>query len=436
MPLKAGFAETDITPAPGGHKIGWLKIVVSDHVLDPLFARAAVFESGGDRIGFIQLDTLFVTAAIVAEVRRRISAECGFPGENVVICATHNHAGPAVDDVGLARCDPAYVEELIDRMVAVFASAMASSQAAEIGFGRSFEFGVGCNRRVVMRDGTVRTHGSFADTESLYVEGPIDPEVAVLAARRAGGGQLLGALVNFACHPAHHGPDGALSAGYPGVLAAQMKARGCPVTCFLLGAAGNIACPDPVAGGEKSMEAVGGLLAGDVAAAIERMEFAAEARLGCRSETIQLPFRQVTDEQVRGTVRGAQRFVDPAIYDEVIPAEVERIGRLGTETAEVQVLFVNDVAFAAVGAEYFVEFGLSIKESVYPVKALVVSCANGRLGYVPTREAFRRGGYETTFGPSSCLGPEAGDMLADTAVELIARGAPRRTGGHLDMGRP
>ena len=426
MSLKAGFAEIDITPKPGAQKIGWLKIIVSDHVLDPLFARAAVFESSGARIGFIQLDTLFVPAELAAEVREKVSAACGFPGENVMVAATHNHAGPAVDAVGLVKHDAAYVQTLTAKIVSVFGAAVEGMRAAEVGFGRSFEFDVGYNRRVVMRDGTVRTHGTFSERESLCVEGPIDPEVAVVAARPAGGGELLGVLVNFACHPAHHGPDGALSAGFPGVLAAEMKSRGCPVTCFLQGAAGNVACPDPVTGRQKPMEEVGKILARDVSAALEEVEFTGEVELGCRSKTIQLPFRELSPEQIEGSVRGAQRFVDPAIYDEVIPAEVERIRRLGTQAAEVQVLFVNDVAFTAIPGEYFVEFGLRIKERAYPARALVVTCANGRLGYIPTKEAFRRGGYETTFGPSSCMGPEAGDMLAEAAVELIGRGIAGR----------
>jgi hypothetical protein len=39
MGFRAGFAEVDITPEPGIEKIGWLKKIVSDRVLDPLFAR-------------------------------------------------------------------------------------------------------------------------------------------------------------------------------------------------------------------------------------------------------------------------------------------------------------------------------------------------------------------------------------------------------------
>lgn len=51
----------------------------------------------------------------------------------------------------------------------------------------------------------------------------------------------------------------------------------------------------------------------------------------------------------------------------------------------------------------------------------MVGYANGMVGYVPTREAFARGGYETTFASGSRLAPEAGDLLEKCAVELIQR---------------
>ena len=426
MALKCGFAEIDITPEPGIEKIGWLKVVVSDHVADPLYARAAVLDSEDTRIAFVQLDTLFVPATMVEEVRRRCAAEWGFPGAHLTIAATHNHAGPAMDTVGLVAADTAYVRELTGKLVAVVGEALAAMTDAEVGFARAFEFDVAYNRRVMMRDGTTRTGGSFADPDALCFEGPIDPEVAVLAARAPGGGPMLGAMVNFACHAGHHGPDGALSAGFPGVLAAAMKSRGCPVTLFCLGAAGNISYTDATRdGAATAMDRIGEALADDVVAAMEKMTFSAQVRLGCRAKRLRLPFRELTGEQIDGTAHGAQRVIDSAIYDRTIPAEVERIRRLGSQDAEVQVFFVNDVAFAAVGAEWFVEFGLDIKRRVWPTQAVVVSCANGRLGYVPTRQAFDRGGYETTFSPWSCLAPEAGDMLADAVVDLIDKEANR-----------
>jgi hypothetical protein len=66
-----------------------------------------------------------------------------------------------------------------------------------------------------------------------------------------------------------------------------------------------------------------------------------------------------------------------------------------------------------------VEFGLRIKEETWPLRTFVVGYANGMLGYLPTLEGFKRGGYEATYGPPSCMAPEAGDRLAAAAVDLV-----------------
>lgn len=423
MAVKVGFAETDITPPVGTHKIGWKRDIVSDRVLDPLFARAAIVDSAGDKVVFIQLDTLCVRWTQVSDIRQRIAESFGFPGQNIMVAATHNHAGPAVANTGDVKRDDAYIDSLVTKVVDMFGLALASMQEAEIGFGNCFEFNVAYNRRVIMRDGTVRTHGKFTDPNALCLEGPIDPEVAVMAARTRGG-DLLGAIVNFTCHPTHHGGETSLSAGFPGALAQEMKSRGCPVTLYLNGASGNIAHIDPCRGGvRKSKEEIGAILADDVSGVLAEMQYRSKAKLGCRSKTIQLPFRKITEDEIKGTTRGAQRFIDSAIYDREIPRQIERIRRMSTQPAEVQAIFVDEYAYAGIPAEYFVQHGLRIKEDSYPRHALIVGHANGMIGYVPHREAFLRGGYETTFCGSSCLAPEAGDMLADCAIELIQQGA-------------
>jgi len=422
MPLKVGFAEVDITPPPGTHKIGWLKTIVSDSCLDPLFARAAVFDSGEERLAFLQLDTLFVAADDVGDIRRRIASRYAFPGANVMIAATHNHAGPAVADCGDVKRDAAYTESMIEKVVGMFGEALARAQPAEVGQASVFEFGLTYNRRVVMRDGTVRCQHTFDDPESLYVEGPIDPEVAVTAARGRRGA-WLGAIVNFACHPTHHGGETGLSAGFPGALAAEMRGRGFPITLFLNGACGNIIFFDPARGNQgHTMEEMGKVLADDACRAVRSMQFADTVRLRAASRMVSVPWRRVTEEDIRGTGRGMERFIDPAIYDRWIPRVLDEMRRRPAPEVEVQVLSLDQRDYVAIPAEYFVQNGFLIKEGAHPRHALVVECANGSMGYVPHSEAFARGGYETTF-PGSQFAPETGGLLADAAVELIRQGS-------------
>jgi len=422
--MRAGFAEIDITPPIGTKKIGWLREMVPDTILDPLYARVAIIESGGERIAFAQTDCLSVRWSFTERIRAGVSERFGFPYERVMVSATHNHAGPAVATCGEVPRDEAYLDTLFDKIMTAFGEAIEGMQEADVGVGSCFNFEVAHNRRIVMRDGTVCTHGSFNDPDSLYLEGPIDPEVAVLAAR-AEDGSALGCLVNYACHPTHHGGGNAFSAGFPGVLADTMKQRGCPITLFLNGAGGNTHTTDPCRPeASKEMKEAGQLLADDVAGLLEQIEYRSEARLSGRRKTIQLPYREVTDEQVKGAVRGAQRFVDPAVYDKGMPKLIERIETRKTQPAEVQALFFDEYAFVSIPAEYFVQNGLRIKEESYPARALVVGWANGMVGYIPHRDAFLRGGYETTFGATARMAPEAGDLLADCAIELIRRENP------------
>ena len=416
--MRAGFAEVEITPPVGTHKIGWILDVVFEEVRDPLYARAAVFESGSSGVGFVQLDTLSVRWSFVDALRRRIQDEYDFPGTHVMVAATHNHAGPAVANCGLVRRDGAYLDVLLEKCVEVFGTAYDAMREAEIGFGRVADFDVARNRRVVLRDGTVQTHGGFADARALCLEGPVDPEVAVVAARGKGG-EWLGCLVNYACHPTHHGPDGVLSAGFPGELARVLKERDCPVTLFLNGACGNLHTMDPATGRDLALEQAGRRLADDASRALATMQFQDEVWLGAGRMTLQLRYRKVTPEEIGGTARGAQRLVGPEAYEAVMPGLLERIEARHMQPAEVQVLFVNGVAFAGLPGECFAEIGLGIKEQAHPRHAVVVGCANGMVGYVPTRHAFARGGYETTFGPWSRLAPEAGGMLAEAAVQII-----------------
>jgi hypothetical protein len=416
--VKAGFGQADITPAVPCHKIGWIKDVVATRILDPLRAKALVLEEGGAGLGFIALDTLSIRWTQVERIRKGISA-LGFPGGAVMISTTHNHAGPAVAHEGDVDRDEAYLDGLVDRSVAAFREALDRRTEAEVGFGRSVELGVVVNRRVVYRDGLVRTHGSLNHPDALFVEGPVDPEVAVMVVR-ATGGAVLGATVSYALHPTYHGDDECITANWPGVMAARLAARGVPVTLYLQGTQGNMSTGDPVhPGQEPGMESVGQAMADAATRALEGVTFAPHPKLRASSEIVSLPYRQASEDEWHGRIRGAQRFVDPEAYERAIPRLRRKIReRNGVKPAQVQALGIDDHVFVGLPGEIFVQLGLAIKERAYPMRAHPVM-ANGMLGYIPHLDAFRRGGYETTFTAGVDMAPETGDLLVDAAVRQV-----------------
>jgi hypothetical protein len=277
------------------------------------------------------------------------------------------------------------------------------------------------NRRFIMRSGVCHTHGRANDPENLTNEGVIDPEVGVIGVRRRGDGAPLGAIVNFACHPTHHGHTTAFSAGFPGRVATRLAEAGWPVALYLNGCCGNVAPGNPMTGGSGELEFIADTLAADALDVLGTLAFQPVARVTSSVRTLHLPFRKATADEIAGTVHGAQRFVDPGAYDRGMPGLLAKIAHEKTQKADVQALGFDDVALVGIPAEYFVQHGLRIKAECQPRRVLVASCTNGMVGYVPTREAFRYGGYETTFGGGSRLAPEAGDLLADAAIELVKR---------------
>lgn len=417
-PLRAGFAQADLTPPPGVRKIGSNRHFVGTTIHDPLYARAAVFECGEGRAAFLSLDLLFVHRDQVAEIRRRVAEKFRFPGEALMIGATHNHAGPAIE-ADLYPKDDASIAAMIEASVDAVGRAWEGRKEAELGFGSVAEWRLSYNRRVIYRDGTARTHGSFRDPAALAFEGPIDPEVAVVAVR-AKDGTPLGLMVNFACHPCHHGGDALVSAGYPGQMSRALQEKGWPVSLFLQGAGGNLHHLDPSgANPEKSMEESGKLLAEAAVKVVAGLKYRATARISSRTRTVELPYRAFTEDELKGRTKGAQQFGEKGFYDGTAAALLEEIRREGVAKAEIQAIFIDDLVHVAIPAEYFVEHGLRIKEECFPLRTRVVGYANGMLGYVPTRGAFARGGYETTFGMRSKLAPDAGDLLADAAIALV-----------------
>ena len=85
-----------------------------------------------------------------------------------------------------------------------------------------------------------------------------------------------------------------------------------------------------------------------------------------------------------------------------------------TMEIELQGIRLGDAVFIAVPAEVFVEIGLQLKKYA-PQKTYIVGIANGYIGYMPTRESYKIGGYEVV---SARCAAEAHELFIDKAIEL------------------
>ena len=84
---------------------------------------------------------------------------------------------------------------------------------------------------------------------------------------------------------------------------------------------------------------------------------------------------------------------------------------------EVQVFRISDdLAIVGLPGEVFVELGLAIKKGSPFKTTLVIELTNSHIAYVPTREAFSQGGYETI---NSRLAPGGGEQMVESALRLL-----------------
>jgi hypothetical protein len=96
--------------------------------------------------------------------------------------------------------DDRYNEPTVASCIEAIGQAVRNLEPVTLAVGHGVDGRVAFNRRFVMRDGTTRCHPAWCDPNILHVEGPTDPEVAVVTFTNAEG-KVVAALLHHTCHP-------------------------------------------------------------------------------------------------------------------------------------------------------------------------------------------------------------------------------------------
>jgi len=227
--LRAGMGRADITPPAGYALGGWTRADrTGQGVHTRLYASALVLESGGEKTALVSIDLFAAPGGLVKDVAA--AAGAAFNERNVLVSASHTHAGPSgfanFDTFNTLAPSPETIDRpssfvellsplpadqrlyglLVDRISAAIRRADRSSGPAAIGWGKQRLTTVTRNRSVeahLADHGVIRTRG--AGRPSQDPDGPlhtIDPDVSVLRVDRIGkqGNRPLGAWSSFANH--------------------------------------------------------------------------------------------------------------------------------------------------------------------------------------------------------------------------------------------
>jgi neutral ceramidase len=456
--LRAGAAEVDITPEMGiqiAGDIGRLRPV--QEIRERIYAKALVLEAGGTRCCILSVEVCYLTHQWVDEVRRRAAEQFGLDPHAIMIHAIQNHSAPAIGNAAVSDAytgippelwwlrsgDARYNEPAVRGIVAAIGQAQARLQPVTVLVGREIDGRAAFNRRFVLRDGAAIAHPWGEDARQiLYCEGPIDPEVGVMVLRGQDGANVA-ALLHYTCHPVHGYPMNYISGDWPGAWASAMRGAlgaGC-VALVINGCCGNIHHHNHLDPAHvNNYLRMGSLLAESATRAMQSLVEQPSATLAWTSEQVRIPLRELPHEEVEAAraLLAAQPEA-PMLPDPVPSVEWDWVYAhammdLAATHAqqpyydyEVQSIRIADSAVVALTGEPFVEGQLDLKmRSAFP-HTFVAHMANGYVGYVPTREALRRGGrsFEIRTSNWAKLIPEALEMVVDTAVTQLAALAER-----------
>jgi hypothetical protein len=407
-----GTASIDITPPVGTPMAGSLRPRASVGIDDPLMCKAMVLSTGETRVALVTLDLIAWTRRRSDEPRAVIAAQAGIPPEHVLINCSHTHSGPYTDEsIDLSgSLDEAYLARVKTAIGEAVCRAAADLKPVAVGTVKTSFGGVGQNRRFLRPDGgAINAWLARPDEGGLPLAGPNDEDL--MAWVFFNDGKPTATLWNYTMHVnTHFGTS--FSADYPGRVAASLQEEfGAGFfSLFLPGTCGdinNIVSFEQVH--RRLSEAMGKVVRratpGDCDALGAMWK---EVRLGVRDRE---PFQEaeIRDKwpDCLDVFENEDRLLKADPQDDVITV--------------VQAIRIGDGAIAATPGETFAQLGLDIKQrSPYAMTAVGELC-NDIVGYIPTLEGFRQGGYETFRSRWARVAPGSGEALVDELVEMLER---------------
>jgi hypothetical protein len=469
-PIKVGFAQQEIST------IGLLKPGYSVH--DTCYAKVIWVEDPRQPFGIVTLDLINLTDSQCAAVRESISDSLGIPEAKVIVCASHTHSGTYYKGGVLAgrigsiarearqASKPARIgfsrvsvgpEFVVNRRIRI------NEQLGDLTmvFSENNKTAAG-GKKLDVRGQVVdfflhgaQIYGSdYADKgslgnadsakaseeskalvhslpEEMTLDGPVDPHLEALCFKDQSG-KTIGTLLRFACHPTifRGSRTKQYSADYPGVLASEIsRATGGAPVHFMQGPCGNTK-PSTVDFGEKYLMDFGKRLAGMIIEEIKNTGFDPleetfwkheRQSFACAPDMAGITEEMSTEAEEKFKVMASAPFSPyelKKLHDWSVRAwSSQYMSRADSLRLPFTAIGFNQTAIVTMPGEVFCQHGMNIKDR-FPGKCImVVELTDAKSPkYIPTREAFPRGGYEVG---NSALPAGSGERMVEICSGLL-----------------
>ena len=357
--LSVGFGRVDISPRESVPLAGWPNADnrISASVNEPLYGTCVAMTDGnGTTVLVFHLDLIETGGSDLPFIRSAVSKATGVPIENVIFAATHTHSAPKITSTNNLNIQN-YMKAMKTWLVTAAEEAMADRKTAKMYTATAQTEGLNFIRYYLFSNGQV---GSGAGEETkglkrLSHHGEPDRSLQMVKFVREGGKDVI--LFNWQGHPSMDGSQTGtnVSADIVGAMRTYLEQELDCQFAYFTGASGNVNNVSFVDKCNSDYKVQGEALGQYAVAAAANFQ-----------------------EQSVGTIRLVKR--DFQATSKTNAAIKTAFG--------ISAFAVGDVGFVVAPYEMFDSSGVAIKGGSPFATTMVLTCANGGYGYIPSEFAY------------------------------------------------
>lgn len=408
--LYAGTARININPSGsclldgfGGRDHG------CEGIHDNLYVTALALSRHEKKLVIIGVDILALNNEQIDKIWMLAEERLSLKPEQLFINCSHTHAGPEVrpsfnhetcvpGEVG--KPDPAYMDELIEKILHSADNALKNLKPAEASWGVGETF-IGINRRAPDKSIYLKQATGYENFPNP--EKKIDRTCPVILFQDKKG-KPISLVFGASCHPTTMRYDNYLiSAEFPGVAQRILEENldGAP-SLFLQGIAGDVKPRQVVegngfrSGSFEDVEKVGNELAADVKSIIKKGLKPLDVRIGTSLKRVALPFNETWNEEMYHRYARKEEAQYRRVWAEYWLKRLSN-GESVPQSIDLTLSIVElspELRFLGIAGELLTDIGFKIKHQFKDGNTLPFGYTNGDVAYIPDAETIREGGYE------------------------------------------
>lgn len=410
---------------------------VAKSIKDPLFITCVAFQQSEEIFLLYTMDTINSSDTFTAPAKEAVSQTTGVPAENILMCATHTHAG-----VSLAyKWDglQAHLQMFNDAAAYAAKAAIKDLTVADVYHGNVETERLAYVRHYELSDGSFAgaNFGNFANGTIVGHSAQADGQFQLIKFVREGKKDVV--MMNFPAHATFAATsDTYISADYPCPTRDYIEQNSNSLVAFFIGAAGNQTPVSDIKGeapfNRSQYREYGAALGKYAVDALPNLTKAEDQTMKRTSVTYTgnankdklelLPYAQSVVDAAKKygnihekTVALARKHGFVSYYE--ANAVITRSKAPDTYTMTVNAMTIGDVGFVFAPYEMFAANGVQIKEGSGCPTTFIATCAGGVWGYIPDPRGVEVGSYEACITKFEYgTGEKLAELFIDTLVNL------------------